>query len=985
MSYSFSRTKLVEKIKFGLLSPDEIRKMSAARIITADTYDEDGLPIPSGLMDQRLGTIEPGQRCQTCGNLVSNCMGHFGHIELARPVIHVGYAKKVLKVLRSICPECSRLMLTLEEMETFRQEQIKHRRIFFEDDEDASKNVFKQARKSKICPYCGAKKKKIVIEKPTTFYEEEEAKGSRRITPIEILERLKKMTDNDLRILGVSPENARLEWVIFTVLPIPPVCARPSITLDSGIRSEDDLTHKLVDVIRINQRLRENIDAGAPHLIVEDLWELLQYHITTYFDNQVSGIPPARHRSGRALRTLTQRLKGKEGRFRSNLSGKRVDFSARSVISPNPFISINDVGVPMDIAKILTIPTNINDWNIEEMKQLVLNGPFHHPGANYIIRSDRRRIDLRYVKNRKIISEMLAPGYTVERHLADGDLVLFNRQPSLHRMSIMAHEVRIMDGRTFRLNLTVCPPYNADFDGDEMNLHVPQSEEARTEAELLLKVQNHILSPRFGGPILGGIQDFISSVFQFTSLDSVYDRKDALKLLYMGDVFNTKPEFSLDDIIPIKTDPEPLYSGKQIFSTLFPNDLNIKVKSKFCKKCDVCKEEDCEYDAYVVIKNGVLITGTIDENSFGAMQSNSILQRVIKDHGNARGREFLDNATKMLLYVIRQNGMTMGLDEVFVSGEAYAKIQTILKDADDEANKLIKAFYENDTTVLRRAPGRSMRETLELRIRQVLAEARKMAEETAALHIGDEAHSVIMTKSGARGNILNLGQMSAVVGQQAIRGERINRGYSSRTLPHFRVNDLTPQARGFVESSYRKGLNPEEFFFHAMGGREGLVDTAVRTSTSGYMQRRLVNALQDMIIENDGTVRNSDKNIIQFRYGDDGIDPMHTDHSDAVNLDVLLLKAKALDLTEIRKEVKKNPKPKATSKRTPTKKSPTKKPSPKKTAKDEPKKQEKASKKDKAPSEEELRETYNKETGKNAEWRGKITKGYIDWKKERLG
>jgi len=982
MSYSFSRTKLVEKIKFGLLSPDEIRKMSAARIITADTYDEDGLPIPSGLMDQRLGTIEPGQRCQTCGNLVSNCMGHFGHIELARPVIHVGYSKKVLKVLRSICPECSRLMLTTEEMETFRQEQLKHRRIFFEDDEDATKNVFKQARKSKICPYCGAKKKKIVIEKPTTFYEEEETKGSRRITPIEILERLKKMTDNDLRILGVSPENARLEWVIFTVLPIPPVCARPSITLDSGIRSEDDLTHKLVDVIRINQRLRENIDAGAPHLIVEDLWELLQYHITTYFDNQVSGIPPARHRSGRALRTLTQRLKGKEGRFRSNLSGKRVDFSARSVISPNPFISINDVGVPLEIAKILTIPTNINDWNIEEMKQLVLNGPFHHPGANYIIRSDRRRIDLRYVKNRKIISEMLAPGYTVERHLADGDLVLFNRQPSLHRMSIMAHEVKIMDGRTFRLNLnlTVCPPYNADFDGDEMNLHVPQSEEARTEAELLLKVQNHILSPRFGGPILGGIQDFISSVFQFTSLDSLYNRKDALKLLYLGDVFTTKPEFSLDDITPVKTVPEKLYSGKQIFSTLFPNDLNIKVKSKFCKKCDVCKEEDCEYDAYVVIKNGILITGTIDENSFGAMQSNSILQRVIKDHGNARGREFLDNATKMLLYVIRQNGMTMGLDEVYVYGEAYDKIQKILKDVDIEANKLIKAYRENDTTVLRRAPGRSMRETLELRIRQILAEARKMAEETAAHHIGDEAHSVIMTKSGARGNILNLGQMSAVVGQQAIRGERINRGYSSRTLPHFKQDDLTPKARGFVESSYRKGLNPEEFFFHAMGGR-------------------------DMIVENDGTVRNSDKNIIQFRYGDDGIDPMHTDHSDAVNLDVLLLKAKALDLNEIREEIKKNPKPKVTSKATTTKKPSAKKSTPKKPApkkpsakkpsakkpsakkpvKDEPEKREKADKKDQAFSEEELRELYNTETGKNAEWRGKLTKGYLEWKKERLG
>ncbi|MHA1468446.1 MAG: DNA-directed RNA polymerase subunit A', partial [Promethearchaeota archaeon] len=235
MSYSFSRNKMVEKIKFGLLSPDEIRKMSAARIITADTYDEDGLPIPSGLMDQRLGTIEPGQRCQTCGNLVSNCMGHFGHIELARPVIHVGYSKKVLKVLRSICPECSKLMLTETEKEELQEEQKKQKIIFFEGDEDFSKIIFKKARKTKICPYCGATKKKIIIEKPTTFYEEEEHKGSRRITPIEIMERLKKINDLDLRILGISPENARLEWVIFTVLPIPPVCARPSITLDSGI------------------------------------------------------------------------------------------------------------------------------------------------------------------------------------------------------------------------------------------------------------------------------------------------------------------------------------------------------------------------------------------------------------------------------------------------------------------------------------------------------------------------------------------------------------------------------------------------------------------------------------------------------------------------------------------------------------------------------------------------------------------------------
>jgi DNA-directed RNA polymerase subunit A' len=480
----------------------------------------------------------------------------------------------------------------------------------------------------------------------------------------------------------------------------------------------------------------------------------------------------------------------------------------------------------------------------------------------------------------------------------------------------------------------------------------------------------------------------------------LYTKKDTLNLLYLGEVFKNKPKFSLDQMTPITTDPEPLYSGKDVFSTLFPDDLNIKVKSKFCKKCEVCEKENCAYDAYVVIENGRLKTGTIDENSFGAMQSNSILQRIIKDHGNALGRQFLDSATMMLLYVIRQNGITMGLDEVYVHGHAYEEIEKILFDANQESHKLIRAFHDNDTTILRRAPGRSMRETLELRIRQVLAEARKQAEETAADFIGDEAHSVIMTKSGARGNILNLGQMSAVVGQQAIRGERINRGYSMRTLPHFKVNDLSPKSRGFVSSSYRNGLKPVEFFFHAMGGREGLVDTAVRTSTSGYMQRRLVNALQDMVVENDGTVRNSDKNIIQFRFGDDGVEPTHTDHGKAVNLDVLLLKAKALDVEAIREEIKKT---------SPTKKTPSAKPAPKKAApkkaapkkaapkkaapkkaapkKAAPKKAapKKAAPKKTAPkkeevSEESLIQKYEEETGKKAIWRGKETKGYLEWK-----
>ncbi|MHA1563624.1 MAG: DNA-directed RNA polymerase subunit A', partial [Promethearchaeota archaeon] len=191
-------------------------------------------------------------------------------------------AKLLLKILRALCSNCSRLLISEDQIQQYRSKQKNYLDIFDENDETIHSEIFKTARKAKECPYCGEPKKKITIEKPTTIYEDGE-----RLTPNFLRERLENMNVDDCELVGINPSTARPEWTILTVLPIPPVCVRPSITLDSGIRSEDDLTHKLVDVIRINQRLRENIDAGAPQLIVEDLWELLQYHITTYFNNEV--------------------------------------------------------------------------------------------------------------------------------------------------------------------------------------------------------------------------------------------------------------------------------------------------------------------------------------------------------------------------------------------------------------------------------------------------------------------------------------------------------------------------------------------------------------------------------------------------------------------------------------------------------------------------------------------------------------------------
>lgn len=866
--------KKIEGVKFGLLSPEVIRKISEAKIVTADTYDEDGYPIEGGLMDPRLGVVDPGLKCKTCGGRVGDCPGHFGRIELARPVIHVGYAKLINKILRAICRKCGRLLLPDKRIDEYRKEIRKAAKVGKSGD-NIVENLFKEARAVKVCPHCEEEQQEIRFEKPTSFIE-----NKNRLSPTDVRERLEKIKDEDAEVMGFDLSVARPEWMVLTVLPVPPVTVRPSITLESGERSEDDLTHKLVDILRINQRLVENVEAGAPQLIIEDLWELLQYHITTYFNNEVAGVPPARHRSGRPLKTLAQRLKGKEGRFRSNLSGKRVNFSARTVISPDPNIGINEVGVPEVIAKELTVPVRVTPGNIEHLKEIVRRGPDNYPGANYIERVDGGRVRLGKVKNIEEVLEKVEVGGRVHRHLRDGDIVMFNRQPSLHRMSIMAHEVRVMPYKTFRLNLCVCPPYNADFDGDEMNLHAIQGEEARAEARVLMRVQEQILSPRFGGPIIGGIHDHISGAYLLTRKETRFTPEEAYQILYGSGITEELPE-------PKEENGQKYYTGKQLFSLLLPKDLNLTYKAKICKKCEVCTEEKCEDDAFVVIKNGELITGVMDEKSFGAF-AGELLDRIVKDYGTDEAQKFLDWVTKLAINTISKFGFSTGVDDEDLPREAIERIEEILNKAEKDVEKLIQTYEDG---ILEPLPGRTLEETLEMRIMQTLSEARDKTGSIANEYLekiseekGRENGARIMAVSGARGSLLNLTQMAACVGQQAVRGERIARGYTKRTLPHFKWGDRGARAKGFVKSSYKKGLDPLEYFFHSMGGREGLVDTAVRTSQSGYMQRRLINALQDLKVEYDGTVRDTKGVIIEFKHGEDGADPSKTDWGEAVNV-----------------------------------------------------------------------------------------------------
>lgn len=786
--------KQIKDMRFSLLSPEQIKKLSVAKIVTPELYDVDGYPVDGGLMDLRLGAVDPGVRCRTCGGRLKECLGHSGIIELARPVVHIKYLPIIDLVLRSTCEACGKILL--------------------KDEKDLAKGLVdrvKKAKDGKKCPHCQIIQERIRLEKPTSF-----RSGRRRLFPSEIRERLVKVSDEDLRVLGINAETLRPEWAIMTSLLVPPVTVRPSITLESGERSEDDLTHKLSDIIRSNQRLWENLNAGAPEVIIEDLWDLLQYHITTFFDNSIAKIPPARHRSGQPLKTIEERIKGKEGRIRKNLAGKRVNYSARTVISPDPTLKLNEVGVPFEVAKVLTVAEKVNTINLKRMKQLVEKTEY--PAANYILRPDGKRKRIVDELRDELIEE-LDVGYTVERQLIDGDVVLFNRHPSLHRANLMAHFVRVIPGRTFRVHPSVCGPYNADFDGDEMNIHAPQTEEARAEAKVLLNVNSNLFSPKNNMNFFGCIQDAVSGNYMLDQCE--ISKEDASQLLWQVGAHN----FNLNK----------MNKGTDILAKVVPKEVATS---------------DMTYAGF---KSGKGTHIKISDEKLGREATMELIGKVF-----ALGTIFLS-----------RTGFSISLEDLDVPEAVKDKNNKIINKAEEKVQRIIEDYYNKTLELI---PGLTPEETRETKILQVLNGVRADIGQTVKDGFPESSMASKMITSGAKGSILNISQIAGSVGQQVLNGKRIDFGYTGRTLSFFKKGDLSPSAAGFIHSSFMKGMTPNEFFFGAMTGRDGLMDTALRTPKSGYLYRRLANALQDLIMAYDGTVRDATGNVVQFAYGLDGVD-----------------------------------------------------------------------------------------------------------------
>ncbi len=917
----FEIPKKLARIEFGLFSPDEIRQMAVIRVDKPELYDNEGRGFPGGPLDPRLGAPDNREKCRTCGmrkrERDTGCMGHFGYIELARPIYHPGYIKLIEKILNAVCENCGRLTLPKNVRDEFWSKMKKFIDRYGFPNSKLARIVLNEAAKVKVCPYCSTPKRgkflfikkeyAFVLRSPVTPEEaekivEEESKKKleepepiagkkpiivkgkknkyfiiRYLGPSTIRSILSQIYDDlasdeekeerrkDLLLMGFNPKLARPEWAVLTVLPVPPINVRPPVITADGKRSEDHLTITLRDIIRINEQLKNKM-RGGPSPVIDMLWQKLQKLVEALYGLHKVGEIKI---DNLTVKGIIHRLSGKEGRFRHNLSGKRVDYSGRAVISPDPYLSIDEIGIPEKMARVLTVPEVVNEHNIEEIKMYVRRGSDEYPGAVLIKKKagpdQYRPILLEIFKSkqdRETQANSLRPGDIVERHVIDGDVIVFNRQPTLHRISMMAHYARVLPYNTLRLHVMTCPPYNADFDGDEMNIHLPRSQETRVETALIMGVKRHIISPRYGGPIIGPKQDYITGAYLLTRDDTYLSKDEAMRvLLYAGKEDLPPPDKEVNG--------EKYWSGKKIFSSLIPKSIfyEREIKSRLCGK----KGKKCK----LKIWDGEILEGIVDKNTIGAEKPKNLVQKIIESWGYDAGKKFLNAMSSAIIRYLTDRGFSLTLWDIRISEDVRKKIDKIIEDYLVKAMELVKQYKEGK---LEPIAGKTVEETFEDKIVSILDEARNKAGDALLEYMNPESQFLAMTLTGARGDETNIQQVIAAIGQPVVRGKRLKRGYDRRVLPHFKVGDMGPLAGGFVRNSFSSGMSPIEYFFHNTGGRDSLVDTAVRTADSGYFYRRLVNALQDSRIEYDGTARMMNGYIVQFKYGGDGVHPGKSFH-----------------------------------------------------------------------------------------------------------
>lgn len=871
------RYKKIKYVDFTMLSNDDVRKMSAlgsgVGIDVPELYD--GLiPKPGGLIDARMGVTDNYLKCATCDLNTIGCVGHFGHLELAEPVYHIGYIKYIIKILSCICLRCSRILINKSSSEL--EEILNNRsgKTRLSEIRNLVKNITHCQHPDIDCGTPVSKIKyhmnektgaiNLIIETNLTSSSNVNLTGSDKnnkqknqnllkvegmdnkkklkyiLAPSTCYNILKNISDDDCLLMGLNPKHCRPENMIYKVLPVPPIQVRPTIRGDFTVTgtAQNDLTHKLGDIVKNNIRVQKfkELQNKATLKYGNDHIHLLQYHVAVLFNNETLPIPKSEQKN-RPFKSLSARIKNKDGRIRSNLMAKRVNHSARTVITGDATLDVDQVSIPLEIAMNLTFPDIVTKYNINKLQEIVNNGRYKHPGANFIYpvvigteNKKRMPLDLRHIKNVK-----LQIGDIVERHIMNDDYVLFNRQPTLQKQSMMAHRVKVDHGTmTFRINANVVKPYNADFDGDEMNLHNPQSIQACVELQEIANIKYQFIKPGNSKTSFGVIQDGLLGSYNLTRKNNI-DWRKAMNLLA-----NTKYGIKY-----IKKNVN--YSGNDIFSCIIPKTINIERPN-------------------LNIINGQIKNGYMSSNNIGEAKWNNLIHIIYDECGPDAAVLFLNDVQRLAYSFNYYNGFTFGVKDITIDPKLIDKIKKIAFTKNIEVEQMITEI-ENNPDLFDSA---GFEQSLFYTLGTVLSDVGGMIVESMNTYNGFK----VMIESGAKGSSSHAGAVCGCLATQNLEGKRMQKKINNRALPYCHQNDDTAKGRGFVFHSFISGLEWQEFVFHLINSREGIIDTAIKTSHSGYIQRKLIKAMEDAKITYDGTVRTGTNVILQYVFGDNGIDTL---------------------------------------------------------------------------------------------------------------
>ena len=746
----------VESVSFSLWTRESILQSSLFEVTNARCLTN-GVCTPNGLRDPRFGCVGAGT-CAHCHKSQHLCQGHWGHIVLRMPVLHIGLVGVLIQELRAICAACG------------------------------VRGTTASGRMLKRCA-CGAVQSKYAWNKRQGCIQRDDLRYS---------------VGSILAHLVRGGGNVNL---VLTVLPVPPIQIRPPLTVGSRTRGENDLTYRLQNIMRKNLHLGEAMGRMPKHVVMER-FDALQHAVSGYFDHdKVGNTRTAQTR--REYTSLTGRIKGKEGTMRGHCMGKRVNQSGRCVVTGDNRLRLGEIGIPESIARTLTKPVTVTSSNQALLQEQVRQGI-----VRYIVRPNGARVDCARSRNARI-----AVGWVLERSLQDGDMVLFNRQPSLHKMSIMAHAVRVLPHDTLRFNVACTTPYNADFDGDEMNIHVPQTLEAQAEAREIMAVKYQVVSPQASRPVISAIQDTMLGAYLLSSAE--VDRASAFHITQQ----------------PI----DPPYTGRRILSQLLPPGVFYGCADAAAADADA-----------VCIENSVMLCGSFRKRDLGSA-SGSLIHVLFNDCGPQATVDFLYDLEQVVSRFLSIRGFTVGMRDL------------------QRSKELTRVCVVERQRAFSQCQGGA-----ELDINQRLNKSRDIMGAAAMSELTSDNQFYNMIYSGSKGSMVNITQVQAAIGQQNVKGQRIQSDWTDRTMTCFKRGDTTPQSRGFVPHTYLEGLTPVEMYFCAMAGREGLIDTAIKTAQTGYISRRLMKCLENIVVHH-GAAKDGTK-MIQFQYGDDGLDAMRVEH-----------------------------------------------------------------------------------------------------------